>query len=126
MANTAYASQTPTHVTVELIDQAIAVCRKYTADCDQNFAALKSEVTALKSNGFFVGEAADGFESFFQQVTPMLTTDLTDPGNAASLISNLAAILEGVREVIITKQDPALGTANANALAGSAAAGAQA
>lgn len=117
MANTTYAAQTTTHVSTEMIEQAIAVCKAYSTACDQNFAALEQQITALKANSAFIGDASDGYDVFFQEVKPLLTTNLTDLSNPESLMSGVIAVLEIVRSTINHQQDPALGQANQTVMA---------
>ncbi|MBQ8610574.1 MAG: hypothetical protein IJ412_02575 [Oscillospiraceae bacterium] len=109
MANTA--AQT-TNISVEIIDSAIAACNQYISAADQAFAAFKGEVASLKGTGAFIGEASDGFDEAFAELTPMLTTDLTDTGNEGSVIRVVMNILTSVRSIIMEQQDPALGKAN--------------
>ena len=117
MANTTYAAQTATHVSTDMIEQAIAACKAYSAACDQHFTALTQQITALKGNNAFVGEASDGYDVFFQDVKPLLTTNLTDLSNPEGLMSGVIAILEMVRSTINEQQDPALGQANQTVMA---------
>ena len=104
--------QTTTHVTVDILADAIAVCEGYITAADQAYAGLKAQVASLKANGAFIGEASDGYDEAFAELTPFITTDLTDKGNPNAVMSVLIQMINSFREIIMEQQDPALGRAN--------------
>ena len=70
--------QTTTHVTVDILADAIAVCEGYITAADQAYIGLKAQVASLKANGAFIGEASDGYDEAVAELPPFIPTDLTD------------------------------------------------
>ena len=97
-----------------------AAITAYRTACDAEFEKIKSTITTLiGENAGFLGDAANGYKAFFDQITPGLTSQLT--GTSDSITSMLESLLTAVSQML-DPVDPQLKTANENAGQGQAAA----
>lgn len=84
----------------------------YITTATQQFEALKSLIDTLTS-AEFTGDAANGFKTFFtNKITPVLTTNLTDPGQ--SLTASLKTMLDNIKTNLLDTVDKQLGDQNAS------------
>lgn len=82
----------------------------------QSCTTLESELNTLIADlrkSYFIGDASDGFNSFYTKISPALTTNLYGPQN--SVTAMLDELLDAIQNALIGKVDPELGTANHNA-----------
>ena len=94
------------------IDSAISSVDTYISKATGLFSSIESTLSTLTGSNF-VGDASDGYKDFFDnQVTPVLTENLTDPGT--SLTFSIKEMLEAIREQLLNTVDPQLGDANRN------------
>lgn len=100
-----------TVLTNENISEARAAIAAYRSTCEGIFSKLQNDINSL-TGADFIGDASAGYVDFFTQITPALTTNLTDPSE--SVTSMLESILTAV-EQMLNPVDPQLGTANQNA-----------
>ena len=105
--------------TSNITDSKTAITNYRTA-CDAEFKKINGIITSLiGENAGFLGDAANGYKAFFDQITPGLTTQLT--GTSESITSMLESLLTAVSQML-DPVDPQLKTANENAGQGQAAA----
>lgn len=101
-----------TVLTTENITQARAAVTNYRTTCQTIFANLKNDITNLTASNF-KGDASMGYVEFFEQITPALTTNLTDSDNSiTAMLENLISLVEQM----LTPVDPDIGNANKTAV----------
>ena len=96
-----------------IITSAKETISTYTTAAKQQYDSLNAQIEGLIGSGF-VGEAADGYKTFFtQKIVPALTTYLTD--GDTSLMHALDQMLSDIEAQLIGNVDPELGNANRGA-----------
>jgi len=96
------------------IDAAIAAVTTYVNACEPIFSKLEATISNLTAQGAgFNGDSSAGYNDFFQQIKPALTTNLTAPDE--SLTASIKKMLEGIKDALLDQVDPGLGQANRNA-----------
>lgn len=100
-----------TKLASENISEAKAAINNYKTTCDAAFQNLDGAIAGIIGKDF-LGDAATGYESFYQQIKPAISTKLTGPSE--SITSMLESIMTAV-EQMLNPVDPELGTANQNA-----------
>ena len=94
------------------INNAISAVDTYITKATGIFNNMQSTINSLTGSNF-MGDASNGFGDFFtNQVTPVLTENLTDPGT--SLTSSIKEMLESIKEQLLDTVDPQLGEGNRN------------
>ena len=94
------------------VEKAKEAIDTYITTATQNFSNLQSLINSLTSKEF-TGDAANGFKTFFtNKITPILTTNLTDPGQ--SLTASLKTMLDNIKTNLLDTVDKQLGDQNAN------------
>lgn len=94
------------------IANAVSAVDAYITKATGIFGNMQSTVNSL-TGANFIGDASDGFRDFFTgQVTPVLTENLTDA--SSSLTASIKAMLESIREQLLSTVDPQLGEGNRN------------
>lgn len=102
-----------TKLTIQNITDAKNAVTAYQNTADALFSSLQSIVTALP-DADFIGDASTGYQTFFTNIKPALTTQITD------LTKMLTDILSSV-EQLLNPVDPQLGQQNQNLTAQDAA-----
>lgn len=101
-----------TILTHAIIANATEKVQDYVTTANGLYEELSGIITAL-TNTNFKGDASDGYKVFFKdQVTPALTTNLTEP--AESLMAGIKNILESIQTQLLDTVDPQLGENNSN------------
>lgn len=95
----------------ENLTQGRSAIQKYRTTCADIFSKMQTDIETL-TQADFVGEAATGYLDFFNQITPALTTNLTE--TSGSITSMLEELLTAA-EQMLNPVDPQLGTANKTA-----------
>ncbi len=97
----------------KVIQDSTAAVDVYVQSAQNEYAQLEALLNTLLANGF-IGEAADGYKTFFtQKVVPVITENLTDGPN--SLMGALKTMMEEIGKQFMDTIDPSLGEANINA-----------
>lgn len=104
---------TATKLSQENIKNAKAAVTAYQNTANSLFTSLKGTVEALPTADF-IGDASSGYQTFFQNITPALSTQITN------LTKMLTDILTSV-EQLLNPVDPELGQQNQNLTAQDAA-----
>ncbi len=100
-----------TKLATQNISDAKAAIAAYKSSCDAAFKSLDGAITGIMGEQF-LGEAASGYEQFYSQIKPAVSTKLY--GDSESITSMLDSIITAV-EQMLNPVDPQLGTANQNA-----------
>ena len=95
----------------ENLTQAKEAISAYRAECESIFQSMRADIESLTSQNF-VGDGSNGYNTFFTNITPSLTTNLT--GTEGSVTSLLEQVLTAA-EQMLNPVDPQIGTANSNA-----------
>ena len=98
----------------ENLDAAKTAVQKYRTTCDDLFRQLKTAIDNVRATNF-IGDASNGYQVFFDAMTPALTTNLTS--TEGSVTSMLEQILDAVAQMNM-EVDPQMGTANEKAASG--------
>lgn len=102
-----------TIISQQIINSSTAEVEAYVGKANTLFAELEGAINALTSSGF-IGEAADGYKTFFtSKILPALTTNLTE--GEASLMGALKKMMDEIGHQFLVSVDPALGEANEGA-----------
>lgn len=94
------------------IQQAKAAVNTYRDTCSSLYSQLTSTINDLRAASF-IGDASNGFDVFYSQVTPALSTNLY--GEDESVTAMLIQLLDAVEKALLRTVDPELGDANKNA-----------
>lgn len=100
-----------TELQQDTLNNCLSAVAAYRSTCEDLYRQMKSDIDTLVKDGF-IGDASDGYTYFFNQVTPALTTNLTE--RSGSLTSMLENILKSVNQML-DPIDPKLKTVNTNA-----------
>ena len=76
-----------------IITNAKAAVNTYRTECDKLTGQLQGIIDNLRKDGF-IGDASNGFDAFYSQVSPALTTNLTGTDN--SVTAMLDQLLDAV------------------------------
>ncbi len=96
----------------ENIQKAKTAVNTYRDTCKQLHQQLTSIIDGLRAASF-IGDASNGFDTFYSQVTPALSTNLYGEDN--SVTAMLIQLLDAVEKALLRTVDPDLGKANSNA-----------
>ena len=100
-----------TKLSTQNISDAKAAIQAYKTACDAAFKEVDGAITGIMGKEF-LGEAATGYNNFYEQIKPAISTKLF--GESESIASMLDSIIIAV-EQMLNPVDPQLGTANQNA-----------
>lgn len=94
------------------IQQAKAAVDTYRTTCTQLHNTLTTTINELRASSF-IGDASNGFEAFYAEMEPALSSNLYGP--EASVTAMLDQLLDAVSKALLGTVDPELGQANRNA-----------
>jgi len=97
---------------VENIDAVKKAVEMYIRTCSGIFENLKKTIGDLRGKDF-VGDASNGYEEFFTQITPALTTNLYLGDE--SLMVGINNMMDSIKATLLDTVDPELEAANKNA-----------
>ena len=97
---------------VENIEAVKNAVNTYIQRCSDIFGNMQNTIAILRGKDF-VGDASNGYEEFFTQITPALTTNLYLGDE--SLMVGINNMMESIKATLLNTVDPELGTANKNA-----------
>ena len=100
-----------TKLETQNISDARAAIQNYKSACDAAFKEVDGAIAGIMGTQF-LGDAATGYDEFYQQIKPAISTKLY--GESESITSMLESIITAV-EQMLNPVDPQLGTANKNA-----------
>jgi|GEM_PF-3510741 len=98
------------------IEEAKSAVTTYMATCEGLFNRLQTIMNNLVPQDFS-GQAANGYQAFFQQITPTLTANIFHPGT--SLPYKIQTMLDMTQDALLLQADPQLGQQNSQAVGGS-------
>ena len=94
------------------ITQAKTAISTYSSTCSQLYNELSKVIAELRKT-HFIGDASNGFDVFFAQVSPALSSNLYGSDNSITLMLN--QLIDAVDKALLDTVDPDLGKANQNA-----------
>ena len=97
---------------VENIEAVKNAVNTYIQRCSDIFGNMQNTIATLRGKDF-VGDASNGYEEFFTQITPALTTNLYLGDE--SLMIGIKNMMESIKKNLLDTADPDLGIANKNA-----------
>lgn len=81
--------------------------KDYQSTCEALYKKLQGAIVQLTAQGAgFNGDAADGFNEFFSQITPFFTENLQE------IMNGLAEKLESIKNALLETVDSGLGDSN--------------
>ena len=97
---------------VENIEAVKNAVNTYIQTCSGIFGNMQNTISTLRGADF-VGDASNGYEEFFTQITPALTTNLY--ASEESLMVGINNMMNSIKETLLDTVDPDLEAANKNA-----------
>lgn len=101
------------------IKQAKTAVQTYKDTCVELHTTLVNTITTLRTNGF-IGDASDGFDTFFTTIEPALGVNLC--GDTNSVTAMLDQLLTAVEKALMDTVDNDLKNANSKAASADSAA----
>jgi uncharacterized protein YukE len=97
---------------VENIEAVKNAVKTYIQTCSGIFEKMQNTIATLRGKDF-VGDASNGYEEFFTQITPALTTNLYLGDE--SLMVGINNMMDSIKATLLDTVDPELEAANKNA-----------
>ncbi len=95
------------------ISDSISEVEQYITSANALYEELKGVIDTLTASGF-IGEASDGYKTFFtSKITPALTTTLVE--GDTSLMGSIRTMMSDIGEQFMDNIDPQLREANESA-----------